>query len=322
MTTNAGLDIFHVTEKDAGIYTVIVQIFYPDGDPVFGNNSVTVQIIDELPKEYTELHVTQEEVAEYNDTTKQVHVVLACGKFVFSTKPHFDVEWLTPSGSVVPSTSYSDGQFRLQLPNPVLGGSYTCRVPASAAAASPCVPGTSQHRAEASVSVDRVEARLALLEGQHRQLEKERLARQTQFQEYINGQTRSISFRVRINGGFGVSHSGTPITGFNQIQMSEGLVYERYSWKFITPYAGVYFFALTTVSDGNVNRANADVMVDDVIACRIRSAMDGDFGSCEATVHLARGQKVWLRSLDDHGSYGNGMYPTFAFCGFLVSKDV
>ena len=66
----------------------------------------------------------------------------------------------TPNGQRLPSTDYRDGQFRLRLPNPVQGGSYSCLVPAVAANVS-CNHGPDN----ATVTVDAVEARLALLEA-------------------------------------------------------------------------------------------------------------------------------------------------------------
>ena len=67
----------------------------------------------------------------------------------------------TPNGQRLPSTDYRDGQFRLRLPNPVQGGDYSCLVPAAAADAA-CNNG---HSDNATVTVDAVEARLALLEA-------------------------------------------------------------------------------------------------------------------------------------------------------------
>ena len=66
---------------------------------------------------------------------------------------------------MVPSTSYKDGQFLLLLDNPVMGGSYTCRVPPSSASAT-CPHGNNDsHSGEATVAVDSSELRLLAVEA-------------------------------------------------------------------------------------------------------------------------------------------------------------
>ena len=63
------------------------------------------------------------------------------------------------------SSGYHDNSFHLTLPNPVEGGSYTCRVPPATA----CLHGNGTR--EATLTVDKMEARLAVLEARQSALE-------------------------------------------------------------------------------------------------------------------------------------------------------
>ena len=78
----------------------------------------------------------------------------------------------TPGGQLLPSTQYSNGQFLLLLDNPVTGGSYTCEVPQASSSAACVKNGT--RGGGANVTVDRLEARLALLEAELNTLREQR----------------------------------------------------------------------------------------------------------------------------------------------------
>ena len=65
----------------------------------------------------------------------------------------------------MPSSAYRYGFYYLSLPNPVESGSYTCRIPP----AESCVPGN--EAGEATVNVDKVDARFAVMEGRQAALE-------------------------------------------------------------------------------------------------------------------------------------------------------
>ena len=76
----------------------------------------------------------------------------------------------SPSGEVLPSTQYSNGQFLLLLlDNLVTAGSYTCKVP-QAFASSACIHGNNEQAGEATISIDSTESRLLELEAQQRAL--------------------------------------------------------------------------------------------------------------------------------------------------------
>ena len=76
----------------------------------------------------------------------------------------------TPSGTVLPSTSFTGDHFSLLLPTPAEGGSYACRVPANSTACA-CLPSNGQR--QASAQVDSLKARLTVLEAQQKALKEE-----------------------------------------------------------------------------------------------------------------------------------------------------
>ncbi|XP_070203386.1 uncharacterized protein [Littorina saxatilis] len=210
---NAGLVIHHVTVLDKGNYSVVVDVLDTSGQTTTLRDSVIVQITDNPVPGHTELNITQH--AEYSDATEQFHVVLSCGTFLSLAQPPFDVRWETPSGSEVSSSSYTQGQFRLQLPNPVPGGSYTCRVPASAAVCG----------AQASVHVDRVDARLTMLEAHNQRLMQENLALKNNISQYINASAANqISFHARLDKNLPQVYEGITLK-FSAVSLNQGGAY-------------------------------------------------------------------------------------------------
>ncbi|XP_070183111.1 uncharacterized protein [Littorina saxatilis] len=141
--SNAGIEIDGVEAIARGNYSVEVVGQSAAGAVTTLRRSVFVFISDGLQTTDEHLHVTQQPVAEYDNSTHQYHVVLRCGTFTHPTHPPFEVTWETPSGQTEQS-----GSFLLKLPNPVEGGTYTCRLPPSSA----------------TLTVDKMEARLAVLE--------------------------------------------------------------------------------------------------------------------------------------------------------------
>ncbi|XP_070183112.1 uncharacterized protein [Littorina saxatilis] len=161
---NAGIEMDGVEAIARGNYSVEVVGQSAAGAVTTLRRSVFVFILDWLQTTDEHLHVTQQPVAEYN-STQQYQVVLRCGTFTHPTRPPFEVTWETPSGKTEQSSSYKDGSFLLKLPNPVEGGTYTCRLPPSAA----CLHDN--RTGEATLTVDKMEARQAVLEARQASLE-------------------------------------------------------------------------------------------------------------------------------------------------------
>nr|KAG5701387.1 hypothetical protein BaRGS_032719 [Batillaria attramentaria] len=115
-------------------------------------------------------HVTQEPEAVYDTTTDSWHIALKCGIVANVNLWSDDVLWQTPSGDLS-STKYENGYFYLHLPNPVKGGNYTCILPANVTATA-CVSTGAGLSPQSAIFVDRVEARLTLLEAENMALKQ------------------------------------------------------------------------------------------------------------------------------------------------------
>ena len=116
----------------------------------------------------------------------------------------------TPTGAILPSSTYADGDFHLHLPTPQQGGTYLCRVPQQFLT-SACLHDN-QTAGQASTQLDRGEVRLMLTEARLRGLEEDKLQLQQQlqsvqrqvttFKDSLTGQTLALnaSLSRRIEG--------------------------------------------------------------------------------------------------------------------------
>ena len=84
-----------------------------------------------------------------------------------------------PDGTVHNSTDFDHGSFRLLITNPVKGGNYTCRIPPQHLVDA-CVPINATHQGETSLFMDKVDARLMLLENENERLKLTSNARYNQ----------------------------------------------------------------------------------------------------------------------------------------------
>jgi len=97
----------------------------------------------------------------------------------------------TPSGHILASTNYKDGYFHFHLANPIEDGSYTCRVPQQHVA-SACLHGNHNATGQASVVVDRMEARMTLMEAEVRSLRHDKLQLEQQVTVLQNNLTQKV----------------------------------------------------------------------------------------------------------------------------------
>lgn len=176
--STTGLKLKHVVAGDAGNYVVGVNAYDASGTHTsFRKTAVLVVATGTggggaVPN--VTLEITQQQVAVYDNQTGLYHVQLTCTSRGHSVS---GVEWITPSGTKLASSGSTQGEFSLLLPNPVEGGSYTCRLAPEDA----CVLSASPGLAQDVVLVDETEARLAVLEAQQLTLsqENDRLTLQT-----------------------------------------------------------------------------------------------------------------------------------------------
>ena len=97
---------------------------------------------------------------------------------------------------------------------------------------------------------------------------------------------------------------------------NQGNAFDPTTGKFTVPVNGAYFFAATTSSGTSSTYANAEIVVDGTMICRIQSSVNYEIGSCQAVTSLHMGQVVWLRC------YGGTYYfngPATSLTGFLIS---
>ena len=120
------------------------------------------------------------------------------------------------------SSQYKDGQFLLLLDNPVTGGSYTCNV-SQTHAASGCPHGSSAHPGDASITVDKVDARLSVLEAENEKL-KERLAQRDQDYDRLMAGLQSLVNQTSSS----VDQLNRNISSFKQEVYELGLLLRRW----------------------------------------------------------------------------------------------
>nr|KAG5713849.1 hypothetical protein BaRGS_024476 [Batillaria attramentaria] len=160
---NAGIEVSNFTWDDFGMYRVKVKV--EQNGVLISSSRTAVLSPPDVPMLAGGNLVGRVNPKPARDvTTGSLHVQLQCGTFVSTGSRLVTVEWTTPSGQTVPSTSTSKGSFLLNLPNPVLGGRYTCRVQ-NPSVISRCVKNTSRLKRGASVDVDETQARIQLLEA-------------------------------------------------------------------------------------------------------------------------------------------------------------
>nr|KAG5703768.1 hypothetical protein BaRGS_009566 [Batillaria attramentaria] len=158
----AGITLSNFTFNDLGTYRVTVN--FKRSGSFFSQSRSAVLALPDAPiisGDRLVAHVQAEPVTDV--ITGDRHIGLTCGTFLELGSRPVSVDWRTPSGETVPSTSFSHGEFHLTLPNPVVGGSYVCRLKDPSFAAR-CVKNMSALRRGAHVLVDEVQTRLLLLE--------------------------------------------------------------------------------------------------------------------------------------------------------------
>nr|KAG5713850.1 hypothetical protein BaRGS_024477 [Batillaria attramentaria] len=161
---NAGIEVSNFTWNDYGLYRVKVKV-EQNGVLISISRTVVLSLPDVpvLARGRLETLILPKPV---RDVTKgDLHVQLQCGTFVSKGSKPVSVVWMTPSGQTFPSTVTSKGSFLLNLPNPVQGGRYMCRLE-DPSLVSRCVKRASILNRGASVHVDETQARLQLLDAQ------------------------------------------------------------------------------------------------------------------------------------------------------------
>jgi hypothetical protein len=253
---------------DSGNFSVEVVVWTAAGDVVTLYRSAFVHVTNDLQTADGHLYVTQDTAAAYSSQTGQFHVMLRCGVFTYPTRPVFDAHWQTPSGHSLASSGYHDNQFFLLVPNPVEGGAYSCNIQAVQA----CIH--SNHSAVASLTLDKLEARLVVLEATMEakvaQLQTENTALKETVTDLkandavqdreLNILKRRVSFHARnLNNQDNVPANSA--LKFPTVITNEGGAYNPSS-EFVAPFNATYFFMANTVDWSDRIQDNMALVVD------------------------------------------------------------
>ncbi|KAK7108125.1 uncharacterized protein [Littorina saxatilis] len=167
----AGIVLSHVTPGDKGAYSV--EVLGHDVNNTFINERRTAKVqLGEPPStDHGDLEVGLDQTAVYDNLTDQWSVRLTCGHFVHTGQPPVRVVWTTPSGRTAQSSGFKNGNFYLQLSNPVKGGNYMCSLDPQTTAAS-CLSNSSRLLQSSALHVDGVETGLILLQAEKEALQE------------------------------------------------------------------------------------------------------------------------------------------------------
>nr|KAG5690547.1 hypothetical protein BaRGS_014680 [Batillaria attramentaria] len=160
---NAGIQISNYTWADYATYRVTVKYTHNN---VFKSASRSVVLVSPDAPAITgsRLEARMQQKLVTDVITGDKHVQLECGTFLsLGHDRPVSVVWRTPSGDVRSSTSFSKGKFHFTLPNPVVGGTYICRLD-DPSTAGRCIQNVASLTRGAYVQVDEVQTRLMLLE--------------------------------------------------------------------------------------------------------------------------------------------------------------
>lgn len=180
----AGIRLLGVTAASSGIYTVQVNLNV-GGNIVTHTDSVKVVVTDQpiTASPQLEAHFKG---AQYNAATQQHELILTCGTFTELWMARADVVWTTPDGHTVTSTTRGEnGQFVLAVPNPFVGGQYTCNINRDSPITL-CFSEESPLTRGATVTVDQTDGRLALMESEYKLVQQQMTQMAAQLQALEN----------------------------------------------------------------------------------------------------------------------------------------
>nr|KAG5704744.1 hypothetical protein BaRGS_005200 [Batillaria attramentaria] len=168
---NAGIQLFNVSARDFGTYVLRVSlsrnrflvteeqwavISLPD-KPVLAEGRLVAMVLPET---------------RFSEDTQEHHVQLECGRVLNDDQSDISVVWTTPHGKTLESSYYKDGVFILLLPNPVVGGAYSCRLDKVSTNIN-CLRDDKALTQPSFVHVDGMASRLAVVEAGLRTLKQD-----------------------------------------------------------------------------------------------------------------------------------------------------
>lgn len=317
--SNAGITLSAVTHDDMGDYSVEVTGYNSDGFVFTMRRRAEMNVFEGTLTPDGRLRVSQQPGAIFNNVTRQWHAFLSCGNISSSSKPFVDVEWITPSGDTEASWSYENDHFLFLLDNPITGGSYICRAKL-AARFDGCLSGNQSHALQSVVTVDKMDARVTVLEAQNSRL-REEVGRLKMNQNDGNPLSKTrVSFHARLNSSF----AGMGTLASWHVSPNEGNAFDGESGNFTAPVSGTYFFAASAGTSAEDTYVHLQLSRDRPLgwlsfAYAREFAVDHPtMGSVQAVARLDQGVRVWLHSGTPFARYSD---LSTSFSGFLLYAD-
>lgn len=164
---SVGLRLVTVRHEHSGVYSVHINVNL-HGSIQEHVQRVHVVVTDELIAQDGRLQA-HFQGARFMNTTQDHQLILVCGVVNPLWVSNVDIEWTTPLNQTLASTFQENGQFALAVPNPFLTGTYSCHI-TDLSPATVCIPSDSPLTSGATVTVDGVESRIALMDSRERQM--------------------------------------------------------------------------------------------------------------------------------------------------------
>ncbi|XP_076435385.1 uncharacterized protein LOC143275285 [Babylonia areolata] len=330
---DGGIELSCATILESGNYSISVSTEDVHSTLTVYRKTVNVKVVDTPKTQSGEIHVTREKNAVRDVITGAWHVQLSCGNFSDRGHPPVDVTWTTPTGARLDSSSYEDGFFHLLLPNPLVGGNYSCSIPPSLPAAR-CLAEDSPLLDTVSVLVEETAGRFTLLEARQQEF-VEQLAAQREMWMGLFGDVEvmanrtdalehqideavhnsvPVHFHAKLTSSTVLS-SGSTMKMTNVID-NQGGGYDSSTGRFTAPMDGNYFFIATTGAYSGDNYATMLMMKEGTTVAQTYMRRYGSYptmGSCHATLPLKAGEKVWLQSSGSNNYFRSSVT---SFSGF------
>ncbi|KAK7473908.1 hypothetical protein BaRGS_00034813 [Batillaria attramentaria] len=198
---DAALTITISEVKDSGTYTVIASITNAKNKKKKYTHTVSVLVLVSPATSDGRMHVAMlpEPVIVGSGTEVDYHARLSCGTFKNLGHPPVTVVWTLPAGVNMASTTYQNGTFYFDVPNPVVSGLYSCEINSTDPALD-CVDRSSDLKVGDSVFLDGTDIQLKLMNHKlqaERNVRQGKLEKERQRQEGLESKLNQESKKLK-----------------------------------------------------------------------------------------------------------------------------